>query len=297
MAESRILERGYRRYEGPRQSVGHAMRSTIAHTIRHVMGLHRPARYKVLPFLTLLFCYLPAIVFVGVAALLPPEASEFIPSYHEYYQFVANAVVLFAVIVVPDALCADRRSRSLSLYFSSALNRMTYLLAKFIAIMSCLLFATLGPVLLVLLGLVFQSKGPDGPDGVAIALLRIIGAATVVALACAALGMGVSSFTDRRGFASAGMFIIPFITQPLSFILVELMNLPRDFFMASFVRAQLEVGQFIFGQPRISPGAFGPDESLMISGRWGIILLAEALWILVPMAYCIHRYRIGRVTR
>jgi len=46
------------------------MRSLIRHSVQRVLGLKRNVWTKVLPFLTIFFAYVPAIVFVGVAVLV-----------------------------------------------------------------------------------------------------------------------------------------------------------------------------------------------------------------------------------
>ena len=47
---ARILEPGYRPYRGVRLGVGHSVWALARHTTERIMGLRRPARYKVLPF-------------------------------------------------------------------------------------------------------------------------------------------------------------------------------------------------------------------------------------------------------
>ena len=137
-AAATIGERGYRRYDGPRRGEGAAVISVWRHTIQRVLGLRRAARHKVLPFLTIIIAFLPAIAFIGVLALLPrtaddgSQSTDFVPTYSEYYGFVSAAILLFVVFVAPEALCPDRRSKSLSLYLASPLRRDTYLAAKLI---------------------------------------------------------------------------------------------------------------------------------------------------------------------
>src|SRR3954466_7274879 len=203
-----IHERGYRRYEGERAGWGHAVGALSLHTFQRIMGLRRPARHKVLPFLSVIIAYLPAAVFVGVIALFPQQGREARITYGHYYGFVTGAIFLFVTFVAPEALCPDRRWRSLSLYLASPLDRMTYLLAKAIAVVSALLLVTVGPLLLLLVGFVLQNSGPDGPWNVALTVGRILAGGVVLSVTYAALSMAVSSFTDRRAFAGAGTFLI-----------------------------------------------------------------------------------------
>ena len=161
--EARILETGYRRYTGVRQGTAHSVRSLIAHTLRRILGLRRAARWKILPYLAIAFAYLPAIVFVGVMALIRAAgtggdlADQFVPPYFGYYAVISLAIQLFVAFVAPEALCPDRRARVLSLYLASPLSRMTYVLAKALSVAIVIATVTIGPVLLMLIGRVVQN--------------------------------------------------------------------------------------------------------------------------------------------
>jgi ABC-2 type transport system permease protein len=129
------------------------------------MGLKRPARYKVLPFASVIIAYLPAVAFIGIVALIPNgriRLSGFIPGPGRYYGFITAAIILFTILAAPEALCPDKRSRFLGVYLSSPLNRSTYLLAKAIAVVGVLLLVTLGPPLLLLIGLALAKRRAAG---------------------------------------------------------------------------------------------------------------------------------------
>ena len=89
-----------------------------------------PRRSKILPVLAALLAYVPAIVFVGLAALLPRTTfleNDLLPTYAEYYGFITSAIVVFVAFVAPEVLCTDRRTGMLGLYLASPLTRYTYL--------------------------------------------------------------------------------------------------------------------------------------------------------------------------
>ena len=73
--QARILEPGYRPYRGVRLGIRHSVWALTRHTTERIMGLKRPARYKVLPFAAVVIAYLPAIAFIGIVALLPGDGS------------------------------------------------------------------------------------------------------------------------------------------------------------------------------------------------------------------------------
>jgi ABC-2 type transport system permease protein len=176
-----------------------------AHTLRRMLGLRRPLRAKLLPLALAAIAYLPASAFLGIASLLPGElAGEVLPGPLEFYGFITTSVVLFTALVGPQALSPDRRHRTLGLLLASQLSRRSYLVATGGALVTVLLVVTLGPPLLVSLGL--ASLGIDGP-AVLVVLWRALAAGTVLAVMLGSLGLAVSSLTDNRGFAAAGTFL------------------------------------------------------------------------------------------
>ena len=136
-------------------------------SVQRALGLRRRFRYKVLPLVVAVIAYVPAIVFVGVAALVPDQiADEVVPLYGDYYGFVTAAILLFVAFVVPEVLCTDRQTGMLGLYLASPLTRDTYLAMKAAAVTSVLTVVTLGPPLLLLVGYSLLDQGPGWPrDG------------------------------------------------------------------------------------------------------------------------------------
>jgi ABC-2 type transport system permease protein len=288
---ARILERGYRRYDGVRQGHAHAVRSVIAHTLRRILGLRRPARAKVLPAMTIAFAYVPAIVFVGVIALLgragaQDEARQLVPRYSEYYGFIVSALVLFVAFVAPEALCPDRRSRVLSLYLASPLTRMTYLLAKATAVFAVLLAVTLGPLLLLLIGLMSQGAGPDGPMAVLEVLFHILLSGVLLASLFTALSMGVASLTDRRAVAAAATVFMIAGAAVVAGTLVFALRTSEAFVVIAVVRSALELVRRIHGEPGVLQNV---DTLTLFAG--------SLAWTLVPAAVAVIRYQRLQVTR
>ncbi|MEA3078537.1 MAG: type transport system permease protein [Actinomycetota bacterium] len=291
MSDARILERGYRRYDGPRLGHAHAVRSVIAHTLRRILGLRRPARTKVLPVMSIAFAYLPAIVFVGVIAVLgrfgaKTQARTFVPRYSEYYGFIVSALVLFVAFVAPEALCPDRRSRVLSLYLASPLTRMTYLLSKAAAVFIVLLAVTVGPPLLLLLGLMSQSAGPDGPVAVLQVLLQILAAGVFLATLFTALSMGVASLTDRRAVAAAATVFLVIGAGVVAGTLVFALHGSEGFVVIAIVRSALELVRHIFGDRGELRGVGTPA-----------LIVGNLAWTLATAAIAVVRYRRLQVTR
>jgi ABC-2 type transport system permease protein len=211
MSDARIIDTGYRRYDGPRLGEWHATVALWKHTLRRIFGLGRPARWKLLPLATVAIAYVPNIVFVGVTALIPDNEirNSLLPGYAFTYGFITAAIALFVIFVAPEAICPDRRSGILSLYLATPLTRTRYIAAKYVAVFTALLCVTLGPALLYLIGLAAQNAGPDGFGGFMSTLGRIAIVGVAMAAYYAAYSVGASSLTDRKAIAAAIIFFFP----------------------------------------------------------------------------------------
>lgn len=286
-ATGRIYEGGYHHYDGPRLGPSSAFWSVVRQTVQRVMGLRRPARSKVLPFLSVIIAYLPAAVFVGLVALLPSRVSrDFLPDYFEYYGFVIAAIVLFVVFTAPEALCPDRRSRVLSLYLAAPLTRGTYLAAKAVAVASILLLVTLGPPLVLLFGRVAQGVGPDGPGGFLAVFGRVALAGVVMAVFYTGVSMAVSSLTDRRSFAAGGTLLAIIGSSIVAGVLAEPLGLGDSFFLLNLNVPPIELMHRIFGQPGELSGV----------ATWAVAT-ATAGWSAAGLGLAWWRYQRLQVTR
>jgi ABC-2 type transport system permease protein len=292
MTDARIYEQGYRRYDGTRLGQWAAVRSVWKHTVQRVLGLRRSARHKVLPFLAVLMAYLPAVAFIGILALIPTDvdrARDLAPTYSEYYGFVTAAIVLFIVFSAPEALCPDRRHRSMSLYLASPLTRDTYLVAKALAVFSVLCLVTIGPLLLLLIGYVLQSNGPDGPLGVLAQLARILGAGTAVAVFGTAFALALASLTDRKGLATGGALIVLFGSHVVAGTLEFGLELAEGTFLLSLFIAPFEVAARVLDAPAGQTAAPGSPNV--------VVFLAASAWVALFSVLVYVRYASLKITR
>ena len=162
MTDARILDRSYRAYDGPRSGLIGAMRTVTAHSMRHALGIKRRHGAKVIPVLTILLAYVPAVVFVGIVALIKNDSvrNDVLPTYAEYFGFISAVIFIFSAFVTPELLCPDRRSGLLGMYLASPLDRNTYLLSKAAAVTAILSIITIGPLLLILLSYTILGPRP-----------------------------------------------------------------------------------------------------------------------------------------
>lgn len=279
--DAQIVARGFQRYEGRRSGVPGAIRSVSWESIRATMGLGRPARTKIFPVIAVVIAYLPAVVFIGIAVLIPGDVlePEEVADYAGYYGFIILAIVLFSALVAPEVLVSDRRNGMLAMYLSTPLNRRTYLTAKAVAVVATLGLVTLGPPVLMLIGYTVDGAGPDGLGGWLGTLGRIVLSGVAISAALAAVSMAASSLTDRRAFAAIGIVLLIFASPILAAALIEGAELSPYWRVIDISTMPFELVFRIFGQP----GNF-PELT-----TWSI-LVSNVVWTLGGIAIVWWRY-------
>lgn len=214
-----VYDRGYRPYEGERGGRTAARTALWRATVRRALGLRRPWRQKVAPFVLLAIVTVPAIVNVGVKYLTrntPASELEFI-TYRDYVG-VSNALLVFVALTAPDIVCPDRRQRVLPLIFARPLRGVDYVLAKVGAMFAILFAFSFLPQVVLFVGQMLVST--DGAltylrDNAEV-LWQVPAAVALLALFYAVIGVAIASLTTRRIIAGAsivGLFLITSITS------------------------------------------------------------------------------------
>jgi len=286
--DARITARGFSRYEGARSGVLGAIRSVSWQSARATLGLGRLARHKIFPVLSVAIAYVPAIVFVGAAILIPDGVLEpgEIADYAGYYGFITAAIVLFAALVAPEVLVGDRRNGMLALYLSTPLHRGTYLAAKALSVVGVLALVTLGPPVLVLVGYTVEGSGPDGLGGWLLTLARIVVSGLAVSAALSAVSLAVSSLTDRRAFAATAMALIVLATPVLASALVDGAEMSPYWRLIDVFSMPFELVYRIFGQAGNFPELSTPS-----------VVAVNLVWTALGLAVVAWRYRTLVVAR
>lgn len=216
-----IYDLGYRRYEGARLGRAHAVRSMFWHSLRSTWGIGRGGRAKIAPLVLGFLVTLPALAILAAQALLRqfPGAEGFegqLPvRYETYASTIGVFVILFCAAQAPDLFGRDQRHALLSLYFSRAMRRTDYTLARIAGFGVALFMLQLLPQVLLFAGQVLLST--DVVTGFLDDLPSLGRAAAQAALTAGLLGglsMAVAAFTPRRAYAVAGiiaLFVIPSI--------------------------------------------------------------------------------------
>jgi ABC-2 type transport system permease protein len=289
-----IYDLGYRSYQGPRLGRRHALASLTRHSFRQAYGLGRPARAKIIPIGLLVLATLPAVVALGVAALterfagmLGGDLGDANPiRYDTYYPIVAQMVALFAAAQAPELTGRDLRHRVLALYFTRALHRTDYALAKLTAMVLAMLVILLAPQVLIFAGRALVATdipaaiGRDLPD-----VLPVVAQSCLTAVMLASLGLAIAAFTPRRAFATAGIIAMLIVPPIIVAVATELAGEARAGALALLSPMSVLTGSNAFffdasmaGEPgRSLPGALFP--------------VAAIAWIIAFVAVLVWRYR------
>jgi ABC-2 type transport system permease protein len=214
---ARIADVAYTRYDGERSGRPAAIWSLARWSALRALGARRGWKAKLIPILLTMIALTPALVVLGLRALFSGASftNNLDIAYARYSTITAIVILVFSVVITPELVCPDRRDRTLSLYFSTSISRLDYVLAKILGALLPLLLVTLVPVLVLYVGNVLFAVHPLGyfqaHDG---DLLRIIGGGLVIGCFYGVLGLAVASLTGRRAFAVGGylaVLVIPTI--------------------------------------------------------------------------------------
>jgi ABC-2 type transport system permease protein len=214
-----IYDLGYRRYQGARLGRGYAIRVLTVDSLRTAYGIGHGGRAKIAPIVFGAIAILPAVIVVGVltmaARLGAREQLEGAApiTYDNYYASISAVIALFCAAQAPELFSRDQRHGVIALYFARALRRADYAVARLVGFGVALLVLLLLPMVILLIGRVLLSTdvaaafGEDLPK-----LPAVLAQALVTAGLFGSLAMGVSAFTPRRAYATAGiiaLFIVP----------------------------------------------------------------------------------------
>jgi ABC-2 type transport system permease protein len=212
-----VYDRGYRPYDGARGGEGAATMALFRASIRRALGLRRPWRQKVAPFVLLAIVTIPAVVNVGIAYVTRDRIGERIQfiTYREYVG-VSSALLVFVALTAPDIVCPDRRQRVLPVLFARPLTGVDYVIAKVGALFTILFAFSFLPQVVLFVGqaLVSDSALDYTRDNLDV-LWKVPVAVALLAAFYSVLGLAIASLTSRRIVAGAsfiGLFLVSSIT-------------------------------------------------------------------------------------
>jgi len=219
-----VYDRGYRAYEGERGGRSAARAALFRASLRRALGIRRPWRQKVAPFVLLGIAAIPAVVYVGIAYVTrntPVSDFEFVT--YRSYLAVSNIMLVFVALTAPDIMCPDRRQHVLPLLFARPLTGVDYVVAKVGAMFAILFGFSVLPQVVLFLGYMLVSD--DGAlryarDNAEV-LWQVPIAAALLSIYYASVGVAVSSLTSRRIIAGATIIGLFLVSSIVSNALVE----------------------------------------------------------------------------
>jgi ABC-2 type transport system permease protein len=219
-AAGSIYDLGYRRYDGKRLGRRHAVWALYLFSFRGTFGIGRSGRAKIAPFTLAFLALLPALISVGIDALTSQAGGvgrqiQSPIQYATYLGFATTLLILFCAAQAPDLVGRDQRYTVLPLYFSRALRRSDYALAKLAALWVALALVFLAPQLLIFVGRVLSAQDVPAAFGDNVGSVPpIVAVAALSALVLGSISVALASFTPRRAYATAAIIAI-FIVPPI----------------------------------------------------------------------------------
>ncbi len=285
-ASGSIYDLGYRNYDGPRLGRRHAVASLVRQSYRLAYGLGRSGRAKIVPIGLAGLAAIPAIVALGLSVVTGRLGGAFEGAapinFSTYYGLVSLFVALFVAAQAPELLGRDLRYRVLVLYFTRALRRDDYAMAKLGALVLAILTLLLLPQLVLLIGLILVSADiPKALGDQLSSLPPVLIQSVVSATMLSSIGLAIAAFTPRRAYAIVAIIAV--------FIIPPIVAATASRFIGDDVAGWLTLlsptdvldglNAFLFGVTRDAPaGRSLPDWSFLAAA---IVMTAGAIVILL----------------
>lgn len=280
-----VFDRGYKHYEGRRLGRGQAVWALVRYSIKRAMGIKKSWTAKIIPIVLYLAVTVIALIPIAIEAFIGDRfnSSEEILPYEAFFIMIFVIQSIFVATIAPEMLCGDRRENVLPLYFSRAITRLDYLLAKLGAAALLTLTISFAPAFVLWLGRQLLADSPlTAMKDNAGDLGRIVIAGVLIAFYLGAGGLMISSFTGRASIAVA-IIVIGFV------VLEALMVILRENVLDGTARSYSVFLSPAFTVAGLVTNLFDPDHQermldldawVYASGMGVVILLACAIMYL-----------------
>jgi len=248
-----IYDLGYRHYEGKRNGRAYAMWSLFVESFRGVWGFGRPMSAKAAPFILAGLYALPAVIQLAFSSVIVQSAAQSgqapsLLTYHDYFPSFSILVFFFCVAQAPELVCRDQRYQVLPLYFTRAMGRIEYALARLASLVAALFIVMLVPAIALFIGDVLMKPDAFKAFGDELPLaLPSIPVALLVAMYFGALALAISSFSPRRAYSAIGIVAYVLLMQAIPAALYSIGS------VSSAGTVQVSTGSALDGLFLISP--------------------------------------------
>ncbi len=217
-----VFDRGYKHYDGPRLGRVHAIWRLIIYSIKRAMGIKKSWTAKVIPFVLYISVAIPVAVGVGLRAFVD-DADIF--NYVGFYSFIFLIEGIFVATIAPEMLSGDRRENVLALYFSRAITRIDYLVAKLVATAILTTTISLVPVAIYWLGVQLLEDSPlSAMSNRGDEFGAILVSGVLIALFLGSVGLLVSAYTDRKAIAVAVIIVGFLVSTSIAYALLAALD-------------------------------------------------------------------------
>jgi ABC-2 type transport system permease protein len=222
-----IYDLGYRHYDGVRLGRAGAIRALYVEGVKTVFGIGRGGRAKIPPVLLIVLMIIPALVQAAFTGLVGNGLQLYRPE--TYFTGTVWLFGLFCAFQTPVLVTGDQQYRVLALYFSRALLRSDYVVARVAALTTSLFAVAVLPHFIMLLGRWFAAVAVWPAMKESFPLIpRILVTSFAIALMLAMISLTIAALI-RRGPLGTGAILGYFLlasafVTPLVFIRPEKMG-------------------------------------------------------------------------
>ncbi len=289
-----IYDLGYQGYHGPRLGRRSASVALFRSTLRSAYGIGRGGRAKLAPLALAGLAVLPAILAVGIAALLARAgAGDTLEGaspvrYDSYHGLTVLLLMLFCAAQAPELFGRDQRYGVLPLYFSRALTRTDYALARVAGLVVALLIVDLLPQAILFVGRVLVASDPvTGLGNEAAAVPRFLLQGLLTAGLLGGLSALIAAWTPRRAYATAAIIAVSIIPPVLVALLTSLTGSDSARLLVLF-----SPGDLLDGANAWIFGATSENQTISALGLAGQVYVVTATVVaVVAIGLTIRRYR------
>jgi ABC-2 type transport system permease protein len=290
-----VFDIGYRNYEGAREGRNRSQLAVFKDGVRISLGLGRPIRSKVMPWL-----FVAVLAGIGLMmALIAGAAERFagpgaaqqlnLPSHSDYYGIASIVLFVFAAVVAPELLCRDRREGTINLYLVRPLTGSDYVMARWAAFLAVMIAAAWLPQIILFLGL----AGGDPLPGNYVRyhwldIPRFLGAGLAISAYTTSIAMLTASFTTRRAYASVFLVGLFAISTPFTVGLASEIGGTAGQWISMFnlTNIPVHVNDIIFNDVSAITSEAPARE---LGSTW--LVAWYFIWTLVPAGVLWWRYR------
>lgn len=283
-AYGEVYDRGYAHYEGERLGRRQAFRALVRYSASRSLGVRKRWTAKVVPIILYAAALGITVVTIGIESFLSRMAGGPVMTYSDFFGFIFVLEGVFVATIAPEMLCPDRRENVLTLYFSKAITRLDYVLAKLTA--AALLTLTISFIPAAVLWL-FRNLLADAPLSALahnlddLARIALIGG--LIAFYLGAIGMAIASFTGRRAIAVVVIVVGYVVTEALVNSLAEALGDNRLADWITFLSPTVVTAN-------LAAALFPLEGALVPPFHWWAYALGMLATILVATGVTLWRY-------